>query len=54
MGRVALPQMKRYNYHPRLATGCVAAGGTLDADAIRLALLLALATLGSILLLIGP
>jgi tripartite ATP-independent transporter DctM subunit len=29
MGRVALPQMKRYNYHPRLATGCVAAGGTL-------------------------
>lgn len=29
MGRVALPEMKRYNYHPRLATGCVAAGGTL-------------------------
>ena len=29
MGRVALPEMKRYGYHPRLATGCVAAGGTL-------------------------
>lgn len=29
MGRVALPQMKRYKYHPQLATGCVAAGGTL-------------------------
>jgi tripartite ATP-independent transporter DctM subunit len=29
MGRVSLPQMKRYDYHPRLATGCVAAGGTL-------------------------
>jgi len=29
MGRVALPEMKRYDYHPRLATGCVAAGGTL-------------------------
>ena len=29
MGRVALPEMKRYNYHPRLATGCIAAGGTL-------------------------
>ena len=29
MGRVSLPEMKRYNYHPRLATGCVAAGGTL-------------------------
>ena len=29
MGRVALPEMKRYHYHPRLATGCVAAGGTL-------------------------
>lgn len=29
MGRVALPEMKRYNYHPQLATGCVAAGGTL-------------------------
>lgn len=29
MGRVSLPEMRRYNYHPRLATGCVAAGGTL-------------------------
>ena len=29
MGRVSLPEMKRYGYHPRLATGCVAAGGTL-------------------------
>ena len=29
MGRVALPQMKRYNYDAKLATGCVAAGGTL-------------------------
>lgn len=29
MGRVALPEMKRHDYHPRLATGCVAAGGTL-------------------------
>lgn len=29
MGTVSLPEMKRYNYHPRLATGCVAAGGTL-------------------------
>ena len=29
MGRVALPEMERYRYHPRLATGCVAAGGTL-------------------------
>ncbi len=29
MGRVSLPEMKRYRYHPRLATGCVAAGGTL-------------------------
>ena len=29
MGRVALPEMERYNYSPRLATGCVAAGGTL-------------------------
>jgi len=29
MGRVALPEMQRYRYHPRLATGCVAAGGTL-------------------------
>jgi tripartite ATP-independent transporter DctM subunit len=29
MGRVALPEMRRYNYDPRLATGCIAAGGTL-------------------------
>jgi tripartite ATP-independent transporter DctM subunit len=29
MGRVALPEMKRYKYQARLATGCVAAGGTL-------------------------
>ena len=29
MGRVALPEMKRFNYDPRLSTGCVAAGGTL-------------------------
>ncbi|MEO1224732.1 MAG: TRAP transporter large permease [Pseudomonadota bacterium] len=29
MGRVALPEMKRYEYDNRLATGSVAAGGTL-------------------------
>lgn len=29
MGRVALPEMKRYRYDDALATGCVAAGGTL-------------------------
>ena len=29
-GKVTLPEMKRYNYDPALATGCVAAGGTLD------------------------
>ena len=29
MGRVALPQMKRFNYDDSLATGAVAAGGTL-------------------------
>jgi tripartite ATP-independent transporter DctM subunit len=29
MGRICLPEMKRYNYDPRLATGVVAAGGTL-------------------------
>ena len=29
MGRVALPQMKRFNYDDGLATGAVAAGGTL-------------------------
>lgn len=29
MGTIALPEMKRFNYHPRLATGSIAAGGTL-------------------------
>jgi tripartite ATP-independent transporter DctM subunit len=29
MGKVSLPQMKRYNYADSLATGCVAAAGTL-------------------------
>ncbi|MGH8741849.1 MAG: TRAP transporter large permease subunit, partial [Burkholderiales bacterium] len=29
MGRVSLPEMRRYNYDPRLATGVIAAGGTL-------------------------
>ncbi len=29
MGTVALPEMERYKYHPRLATGSIAAGGTL-------------------------
>lgn len=29
MGNIALPEMKRFNYKPRLATGVVAAGGTL-------------------------
>jgi len=29
MGTVALPEMKRYKYNPRLAVGSVAAGGTL-------------------------
>lgn len=29
MGRVALPEMKRYKYHYRLAAGSIAAGGTL-------------------------
>lgn len=29
MGTVALPEMKRYRYNPRLAVGSVAAGGTL-------------------------
>jgi tripartite ATP-independent transporter DctM subunit len=29
MGRVSLPEMKRYKYDAKLATGCVAAGGTL-------------------------
>lgn len=30
MGTVALPEMKRFNYSPRLATGVIAAGGTLS------------------------
>lgn len=29
MGKVTLPEMKRFNYDDSLATGCVAAGGTL-------------------------
>jgi len=29
MGMVAIPEMLKYRYDPRLATGCVAAGGTL-------------------------
>ena len=29
MGRVALPEMRRYKYSTRLSTGCIAAGGTL-------------------------
>ncbi|MFC1901626.1 TRAP transporter large permease [Chloroflexota bacterium] len=29
MGLVALPEMKKYNYDPKLATGAVAAGGTM-------------------------
>ncbi len=29
MGTVAFPEMKRFGYHPRLATGSIAAGGTL-------------------------
>lgn len=29
MGTVALPEMRRYNYSPQLATGCIAAGGGL-------------------------
>lgn len=29
MGIVAFPEMQRFNYHPRLSTGCIAAGGTL-------------------------
>ncbi|TNE36970.1 MAG: TRAP transporter large permease subunit, partial [Alphaproteobacteria bacterium] len=31
MGRIAIPQMLKYNYAPTLATGAVAAGGTLGA-----------------------
>ena len=29
MGKVALPELKKYGYDDRVATGCVAAGGTL-------------------------
>lgn len=29
MGKVALPEMEKYQYDPRLATGCVASGSTL-------------------------
>jgi len=29
MGMVALPEMKRFKYADSLATGCIAAGGTL-------------------------
>jgi C4-dicarboxylate transporter DctM subunit len=29
MGMVALPEMERYKYNPALATGCIAAGGSL-------------------------
>jgi tripartite ATP-independent transporter DctM subunit len=29
MGTIAYPEMKRFNYSPRLSTGCIAAGGTL-------------------------
>jgi len=29
MGTVAIPEMQRYHYDPKLAVGCVAAGGTL-------------------------
>lgn len=29
MGIIAIPEMKRFNYDPRLTTGCIAAGGTL-------------------------
>ncbi len=31
MGRISVPQMMKYNYSPSLATGAVAAGGTLGA-----------------------
>jgi len=29
MGAIVMPEMRRYNYHPRLATGSLAASGTL-------------------------
>jgi C4-dicarboxylate transporter DctM subunit len=31
MGMAALPEMKKYNYAPTLATGCIAAGGSMGA-----------------------
>jgi tripartite ATP-independent transporter DctM subunit len=30
MGNIALPEMRKFNYDPRLATGVIAAGGTLS------------------------
>jgi C4-dicarboxylate transporter DctM subunit len=30
MATVAYPEMKTYNYHPRLSTGCITAGGSLS------------------------
>lgn len=30
MSVVAYPEMKEFNYHPRLSTGCIAAGGSLS------------------------
>jgi len=30
MGNIALPEMRKFNYNPRLATGVIAAGGTLS------------------------
>jgi C4-dicarboxylate transporter DctM subunit len=30
MGAITIPEMRKYKYHPSLATGCVAAGGTLS------------------------
>ncbi len=30
MSAVAYPEMKEFNYHPRLSTGCIAAGGSLS------------------------
>ena len=29
LGRVAMPEMKKYNYHASLATGAIAAGGSI-------------------------
>jgi C4-dicarboxylate transporter DctM subunit len=30
MSAVAYPEMKKFNYHPRLSTGCITAGGSLS------------------------